>query len=106
MSIRDGDPATSVARFHLGDVLFVILVLALVFSIMARAARSGSNLEWSGVGLAFSVFGMLLSPIVLICAVIRFSPTSLAAERDAVGFVFKSLVVVGLLCVSLVINYQ
>ena len=51
---RDGDQATSVPRFNLGDVLFVILVLSLVFSIMARAVRSGSDLEWSGVGLAFS----------------------------------------------------
>ena len=100
----DGDEARAFPRFNLGEVLFVILVLSLVFSIMARAARSGSDLEWLAIGLACTLFAILLCPILLICAVIRFSPTSLQAERDAVGLIFKTLVVVALLGMSFVIN--
>jgi hypothetical protein len=85
-------------------MLFVILLVALVFSVLARAIQTGSKLEWSGVFVAFSVFAILLAPIFLICMVVRFAPTSLAPERDAAIFVFKTLVVVGLLCVSLVMN--
>jgi hypothetical protein len=104
MPTCEGHQCRAVPRFNLGDVLFVIFVLSLVFSIFARAVRSGRDLEWLAVGLAFALFAMLLCPILLICAVIRFSPTSLPAERAAVGLVFKTLVVIMLLGMSLVIN--
>ena len=104
MRTRDGEQLRAISRFNLGDLLFVILVLSLVFSILARAVRSGSDLEWSVVGVAFSLFAMLLCPILLICGVIRFAPTSLAAERDTVGLIFKTLVVLVLVGMSFVIN--
>ncbi len=104
MRTCDGDQGRAVPRFNLGDVLFAILVLSLVFSIMARAVRSGSDLEWLAISLAFTLSAMILCPILLICAVIRFAPTSLPAEREAVGLVFKTLVVVVLLGMSFVIN--
>jgi len=100
----DREEARAFPRFNLGDALFVILVLSLVFSIMARAVRSGSDLEWGVIGLAFTLFAMMICPILLICGVIRFAPTSLQAERDAVGLIFKTLVVVALLGMSFVIN--
>jgi hypothetical protein len=104
MRTRDADQGRAVTRFNLGDVLFVILVLSLVFSIVARAVRTGSDLEWSAVRVEFSLFAATFSPIVLICAVMRFSPTSLPAERHAVGRIFKTLVVLMLLGMSFVIN--
>jgi hypothetical protein len=104
MRTRNGDYEASAPRFHLGDLLFGILVLALVLSIMARAVRTGSSLEWRAAEAAFAVFGLMFSPVVCIWAVIRFAPTSLSAERDAVSLILKSLLVMILLIVSFVIN--
>jgi hypothetical protein len=104
MRTYDGDQRRALPRSKLGDVLFLILVLSLVFSILARAVRSGSDLEWGEIGVAFSLFAVTFCPILLICAVMRFSPTSLPAEREAVGLIFKTLVVFVLLGMSIVIN--
>jgi hypothetical protein len=104
MRTYEGDQERTFTRFNLADILYAMLVLALGFSIVARAVRSGSNLEWMALSLASALFAMLLCPIMLICAVIRFSPTSLPAEREAVGLVFRTFVVIVLLGMSLVIN--
>ena len=104
MRTCESDHVSAAPRLNLGDALYVILVLSLVFSIMARAVRTGSGFEWGVVGVGFSLFAMMLCPILLICAVIRFSPTSLSAEREAVTLIFKTLVVVALLGMSFVIN--
>ena len=76
MQPRADDQRVSSARFTLGDALFVILVIALVLSIVARAARSGQSEEWSRVGLVLTVFAIVLVPILLLCVAVRSSRTA------------------------------
>ena len=43
---------------------------------------------------------------VFFCALIRFAPTSLSAEREAVGLLFRTTIALVLFAVSSVINLQ
>jgi hypothetical protein len=80
------------------------VVLALFFANLTPAARSGKDLDWVATELVFTLFGLLLCPVLLIYGIIRFSPTSLDSEREAVGLVLKTVLVVMLLAMTLVIH--
>lgn len=94
----------SSARFTLADGLFAIVVVALFLSIISRAVRTGQAAEWQEVGLALTIFATLLVPILLLCAAVRSSPSALTVERDAIGYVFKSLLLILLLATWMVIS--
>ncbi len=92
------------SQWRLQDVAYLVAVLALLFADLAPAARSGKHREWMETAVVFSIGGLLLCPVLLICAIIRFSPTSLEAERAAIGFVLKAFVVALLLIIAMVIR--
>jgi hypothetical protein len=94
----------SSTRFTLADLLFVILVIALGLSIISRAARTGQAAEWRGVGLVLTIFATLLVPVLLLCAAVRSSPSAQTVERDAIGYFFKTLLLILLLANWMVIN--
>lgn len=91
-------------RFTLADMLFVILVIGLFLSIISRAARTGQAAEWRGVGLVLTIFAIVLVPILLLCAAVRCSANAQSVERDAIGYVFKTLLVILLLATWMVIS--
>ena len=112
MSLTKGDrvhPRTDVERvspfrFTLGNALFVILVIALILSIVSRAVRTARSEEWSGVGLILTIFAIVLVPILLLCVAVGSSRSAQAVERDAIGYVFKTLLLILLLATWMVIN--
>ena len=82
----------------------VVAVLALVLSIVFRAARLGSPQERSMVVLSFGMFSILAIPILILGLVIRHSPSSRDDERAVIGLVVKTLLLILLLCLSAFIN--
>jgi hypothetical protein len=98
------DDARSSERFTLADTIFAILLLGLFFSIIAPAARTGSGAEWQGVGLVMTVFAIVLAPILLLCAAVGSSRNAQPIERDAIGYVFKTLLLILLLATWMVLN--
>ena len=94
----------SSARFTLADLLYVILVIALFLSIISRAARTGEGEEWQAIALVLTIFAILLVPILLLCAAVRSAPSAQSVERDAIGYVFKTLLLILLLATWMVIN--
>jgi hypothetical protein len=92
------------AQWRLHDIAYFILVLALASANLTPAARSGGHLDWAATGLVFTLFGLLFCPVLLIGLVIRFSPTSLDAERAAVGLVLKTALVLIMVAMALVIH--
>jgi len=100
----DDDELRSGSQFSLGGVMAVLAVLALVFSIVSRAARLGSPQESSMVVLIFGMFSILAIPILIPGLVIRHSPSSRDDERAVIGLVVKTLLLILLLCLSAFIN--
>ena len=98
------DELRSGSQFSLGGVMAVIAVLALVFSIVSRAAQSGSPQEWSMVVLSLGMFSILAIPILILGLVIRYSPSSRDDERELVSLIVKALLIILLLCQSAFIN--
>jgi len=92
------------SQFGLGGVMSVIAVLALLLSIVSRAARSGSPQDWSMVVLSLGMFSILAIPILILGLVIRHSPSSRDDERAVIGLVVKTLLLILLLCLSVFIN--
>jgi cytochrome c biogenesis protein CcdA len=103
-SSASDDARRSGSQFSLGWTMTVIAVLALVLSIVSRAARSGSHQDWGIVVLSFGVFLILAIPILLLGLVIRHSPSSRDDERDVIGLVVKTLLLIMLLSLSVFIN--
>lgn len=97
------EPASRL-RFRLSDLAYAVLIAGLVFAIGAPAVRSGMDRDWYAAALVFTLFGMLLSPVVLICLVIRLSPTTAAAEREAAGLVLKTAVAIVLAAMAITIH--
>jgi len=102
--ILDEDELRNRSQWRLQDVAYVVAVLALLFADLAPALRSGKDRDWMETAVVFTVGGMLLSPVLLICAIIRYSPTSLKSERDAIGFLLRTFVVALLLIIAMVIQ--
>ncbi len=98
------DQLRSGSQFSLGGVMAVLAVLALVFSIVSRAARSGSPQDWSMVVLSLGMFSILTIPILILGLVIRHSPSSRDDERAVIGLVVKTFLLIMLLCLSVFIN--
>ena len=98
------DERVSFARFTISSAFFVILVIALILSIVSRAVRTARSEEWSGVGLILTIFAIVLAPILLLCVAVGFSRTAQPVERDAIGYVFKTLLLILLLATWMVIN--
>jgi hypothetical protein len=82
----------------------VIAVLALVLSIVTRAARSGSPGDWSLAVASLGLFSILAMPILILGLVIRRSPSSRDDERDLIGLVVNTLLLILLLSLSIFIN--
>ncbi len=91
-------------RFSLGGVMIVIAVLALLLSIVSRAAQSGRRQDWSMVVLSLGMFSILAIPVLIFGLVIRFCPSSRDDERELVSLIVKTLLIILLLCQSVLIN--
>jgi len=98
------DQPKSALRFSLGGVMIVIAVLALLLSIVSRAAQSGSREDWSMVVLSLGMFSILAIPILILGLVIRYCPSSRDDERELVNLIVKALLIILLLCQSVLIN--
>ena len=103
-SFLDQQEGPSRAQWRLHDIVYAIVVLAIICAIVTPAARSGATRDWDLAAAAFGIAGFLLSPVVLICLVTRFAPTSLDAERGAAELVLKSILVVILLAMATLIH--
>jgi cytochrome c biogenesis protein CcdA len=99
-----GDKPRSSTRFSLGGVTSVIAVLALLLSIVSRAAQSGSHHDWGLVGLSLGLLTILAIPIIILGLLIRYSPSSRDEERELVSLIVKALLFILLLCLSVLIN--
>jgi len=84
--------------------MIVIAVLALLLSIVSRAAQSGRPQDWSMVVLSLGMFSLLAIPILILGLVIRFCPSSRDDERELVSLIVKTLLIILLLCQSVLIN--
>jgi hypothetical protein len=102
--LPDDPKRRSATQRSLGSVMFLIAVLALVLSIVARAVRSDSDWDFLILGLSSALFGILAVPVLLLGLVIGLSPTARPEERAVVGLVVKTLLVMILLGLSMVIN--
>ncbi len=98
------DQPRSALRFSLGGVMIVIAVLALLLSIVSRAAQSGSRQDWSMVVLSLGMFSILATPIIILGLLIRCCPSSRDDERELVNLIVKALLIILLLCQSVLIN--
>ena len=92
------------SRFSLGSVMIVIAVLALLLSIVSRAAQSGRPQDWSMVVLSLGMFSILAIPILILGVVIRYCPSSRDDERELVSLIVKTLLIILLVCQSVLIN--
>ncbi len=92
------------SQFSLGGVMIVIAVLALLLSIVSRAAQSGRRQDWSMVVLSLGMFSILAIPVLILGLVIRFCPSSRDDERELVSLIVKALLIILLLCQSVLIN--
>jgi len=92
------------SRFSLGGVMIVIAVLALLLSIVSRAAQSGRRQDWSMVVLSLGMFSILAIPVLILGLVIRYCPSSREDERDVIGLVVITLLLIILLCLSVFTN--
>jgi len=97
-------------RFSLGGIMIVIAVLALLLSIVSRAAQSGMPHVWGIVVLSLGLFSFLAIPVFIlglvsiVGLVIRHYPSSREDERDVIGLVVISLLLIILLCLSVFVN--
>jgi hypothetical protein len=98
------DKPKSGPRFSLSGAMCVIAVLALLLSIVSRAAQSGSHQDWGLVGLSLGFLTILAMPIIILGLLIRYSPSSRDDERELVSLIVKALLFILLLCQSVLIN--
>ena len=98
------DQPKSAFRFSLSGVMIVIAVLALLLSIVSRAAQSGRRQDWSMVVLSLGMFSILAIPVLILGLVIRFCPSSRDDERELVNLIVKALLIILLVCQSVLIN--
>jgi hypothetical protein len=103
-NLPSDDKPKSGPRFSLGGVMFVIAVLALLLSIVSRAAQSGSHHEWGLVGLSLGLITILAVPIIILGLLVRYCPSSRDDERELVNLIVKALLIILVLCQSVLIN--
>ncbi len=92
------------SQFSLGGVMIMIAVVALLLSIVSRAAHSGSHQDWSMVVLSLGMFSILAIPVLILGLVIRFCPSSRDDDRELVSLIVKTLLIILLLCQSVLIT--
>ncbi len=95
-------------RLSLGGVMIVIAVLALLLSILSRAAQSGSSDVWGIVVLTLGLFLFLAIPVfilslVSILGLVIRPPSSREDEREVIGLVVITFLLIILLCLSVLI---
>lgn len=98
------DQPKSALRIGLGSVMIVIAGLALLLSIVSRAAQSGRREDWSMVVLSLGMFSILAIPVLMLGLVIRFCPSSRDDERELVRLIVKTPLIILLLCKAVLIN--
>jgi hypothetical protein len=81
--------------------MIVIAVLALLLSIVSSAAR---HQDWGIVALSLGLFSILAIPVLILGLVVRHSPSSRDDERDVIGLVVVTLLLIILLCMSVFTN--
>ena len=84
--------------------MLVIGVLALLLSIVSRAAQSGRHQDWSVVVLSLGMFSILAIPILILGLVIRYCPSSRDDERDVIGLVVMTLLFIILISLFVFTN--
>ena len=89
------------SQFTLGGVMIVIAFLALVLSIVATGAQTRSP---QIVVLSLGVLAILAVPILILWLLIRYSPSSRDNERDVIGLVVMTLLLIILVCLSVFSN--
>ena len=102
-STSDEKPRSG-SRFSLGGVMIVVVFLALLLSIVSRAAQSGSPHDWGIVVLNLGILAILAVPILILGLLIRYSPSSRNEERDLIGLVVMTLLLIVLICLSVFTN--
>jgi hypothetical protein len=81
--------------------MIVIAVLALVLSIVSSAVR---HHDWGSVALSLGVFSILAIPVLILGLVVRHSPSCHDDERDLLGVVVGTLLMIILVCLSVFTN--
>ena len=81
--------------------MIVIAFLALLLSIVAKGAQSGSP---QIVVLSLGILAILAVPILILWLLIRYSPSSRDDERDVIGLVVMTLLFIILISLSVFSN--
>ena len=102
-STNDEKPRSG-SRFRLGGVMIVIAFLALLLSIVSRAAQSGSPHDWGIVVFSLGILAILAVPVFILWILIRHSPASRDDERELIGLVVMTLLLIVLICLSVFTN--
>ena len=84
--------------------MIVIAFLALLLSIVSRAARSGSTHDWGIAVLSLGLFSILAVPVLILGLFVRHSSSSRDEERDLIGLVVMTLLLIVLICLSVFTN--
>jgi Kef-type K+ transport system membrane component KefB len=84
--------------------MIVIAFLALMLSIVSRAAQSGSPHDWGIVVLSLGILAILAVPVLILGLLIRYSPSSRDDERDVIGLVVMTLLFIILISLSVFSN--
>ncbi len=84
--------------------MIVIAFLALLLSIVSRAAQTGSPHDWGMVVLTLGILAVLAVPVLILGLLIRHSPTSRDDERDMIGLVVITLLFIILISLSVFSN--
>ena len=84
--------------------MIAIAFLALLLSIVSRAARSGNPHDWGIVVLTLGILAILAVPILILGFLIRHSPSSRDDERDVIGLVVITLLLIILISLSVFSN--
>src|SRR4051812_40345698 len=95
------DVQRSVSRIGLGRAMIARASLALVFSIVSSAARRH---DWGSAALSLGVFSILAIPVLILGFVVRHSRSSRDDERDLIGLVVVTLLMIILVCLSVFTN--
>jgi len=98
------DRQRSAAQLSLGAVMIVIAFFALLFSIASRAAQAGSPHDWRMIVLSLGILAILAVPVLILGLLIRHSPSSRDEERDVIGLVVMTVLLIILISLSVFSN--
>jgi hypothetical protein len=84
--------------------MIVIAFLALLLSIVSRAAQSGSPHDWGIAVLSLGIVTILSIPVLILGFLVRHSPSSRDDERELIGLVVMTLLLIVLICLSVFTN--